>query len=485
MRIFRRLGRRFAQNAPMAVTHGLPEVAPPAGAPPRTGARSGALLAAASAASLAANYIFLLAAGRILGGEDYGSLAALLGLVAVIVVPAGALQMAVSREISRRLAHGDAIGADAFARAAFRLALVATVPLVGIALALAVPLAGVLNIQSIGVVVLAEVTLTTALTFPVAMGVLQGRQRFLALAVLYVFPYVVKLAFLLVAAALGYRLGGAILAIVVGAVAGTALAIALIREPLRRGVGAPRSELGAFLRYLGPVALGLIGIALLTHLDILVVKARFAGDLPGAYGAASAFARVAFFVPATILAVLFPRIAARQARGEATEDILGRSLLATIAFCAALTVIYAVAGVRLVRITFGPDFAEGGELLAPFAVAIGLYSVANILVGYHLSRGETRYAWIVTGGVAIQIVVLTFIPASLENVVWANVAVAAGLIAARELIIESSAPAIRAGLEHLRASVAGLRSTGVAGSVAGSAGSRTEAPARPVDDQKG
>ena len=69
-----------------------------------SGTRSGVLLGAASATSIVANYAFLLAAGRILGSEDYGSLAALLGLLAVVLIPAGAIQMAVSREISRLVA---------------------------------------------------------------------------------------------------------------------------------------------------------------------------------------------------------------------------------------------------------------------------------------------------------------------------------------------------------------------------------------------
>ena len=51
-------------------------------------------------------------------------------------------------------------------------------------------------------------------------------------------------------------------------------------------------------------------------------------------------------------------------------------------------------GVGLVH-TLRREFAEGGALLAEFALAMGLFSLANVLVGYHLSRGETRYAWIV------------------------------------------------------------------------------------------
>ena len=432
----------------------LDTLEPAAAQPVPSGTRSGALLAAASAASIVANYVFLLAAGRILGSEDYGSLAALLGLLAVILIPAGALQMAASREISRRLAGGDVDGADRFARATLRRSLAATVPLVAVALALAVPLAHLLNIHSTGVVVLAESTLLTALVFPAAIGVLQGHQRFHALAAMYVVPFVVRLVLLAIVAAAGYRLGGAVFATVVSAIAGVALALLLIRDPLRRGAAGPRPDLRPFLRYLGPVAVGLVGIALLTHVDILVVKARFSGDDAGAYAAASAFARVGFFLPAIILAVLFPRTAARQARGEETEDILGRSLLATAVFCAGLALFYAAAGVGLVTMTFGTDFAAGGHVLAPYALAIGLFSLANVLVGYHLSRGETRYAWIVAGGVVVQVAVLATVPSTLHGVVWSNLAVGAGLIAAHELLVGSSIPALRAGLWRFSAGAA-------------------------------
>ncbi len=416
----------------------------------RSGARSGALLAVASGIGIVLNYAFLLAAGRFLGSDDYGSLAALLGLLAVVLIPTGAGQMAVSREVSRLVAEGRSDEAEAFSRATMRLALLATIPLVVVALALAVPLAHLLHIHSTGVVALAEFAFVTALVFPAAMGVLQGRQRFHALAVLYVFPFLVRLALLGIVAGAGFRLGGAVFATVFSAIAAAILALALIRASLRP-TRCPKPNLRAFLRYLAPVGVGLIAIALLTHVDILVVKARFSAHDAGAYGAASAFARVAFFLPATILAVLFPRTAARQARGEETEDILGRSLIATAVFCAALAIFYAATGPGLVTATFGADFAEGGKILAPFAIAIALFSLAQILVGYHLSRGETRYAWILGAGIVAQVIALSTIPSTLHQLVWTNVVIGAALIAAHELFAGSSVPALRAGLRRSRA----------------------------------
>jgi hypothetical protein len=281
------------------------------------------------------------------------------------------------------------------------------------------------------------------------MGVLQGQQRFLPLSSLYVIPWVVRLVVLGIAAAAGYRLGGAVFAALAGALVSMAVAYGLIREGLRGADVLPRAELRTFLVYLWPVAVALIGIALLTNVDVLIVKARFSAHDAGAYAAASAFARVGFFLPAAILTVLFPRTAARQARGEETEDILGRSLFATAGFCGLLALVYAAAGTGLVTLTYGADYAKGGHVLAPFALAMGLFSLANVLVGYHLSRSETRYAWIVAAAVVVQVVALATIPSGLEGVVWTNVVVGVLLLAAHEIAVGSSVPALRAAVRRV------------------------------------
>jgi O-antigen/teichoic acid export membrane protein len=417
--------------------------------PRSSGVRSGLLLAAATAVSILAAYVYLLAAGRILGTEDYGSLAALLGLLTIVLIPAGAVQMAVSREVSRSLATGDERGAKRLAAGTFRTFALATLPLVAIVVVLSPLISSLLNINSTPTVVVAMLSLSTALIYPVALGVLQGEQRFPALASLYVIPWVVRLVVLGITAAAGARLGGAVFAALAGAIVSMAVAYALIRGTLRGAERLSRADLRAFLAYLWPVAVALIGIALLTNVDVIVVKARFSGHEAGAYAAASAFARVGFFVPAAILAVLFPRTAARQARGEETEDILGRSLFATAGFCGLLALVYAAAGTGLVSMTYGIEFASGGAVLGPFALAMGLFSLANVLVGYHLSRGETRYAWIVAGAVVLQVAALATIPSGLEGVVWTNVVVGVLLLAAHELFVGSSAPALRAAIRRI------------------------------------
>jgi len=112
--------------------------------------------------------------------------------------------------------------------------------------------------------------------------VLQGSQRFHALAALYVVPFLLRLGVFGIAAAAGYRLGAAVLATTASALFGMALAFGLIRTPLAHGSTESRIDLRPFLRYLAPVAVGLVGIALLTHIDLLIVKAHFTGGEAGA-----------------------------------------------------------------------------------------------------------------------------------------------------------------------------------------------------------
>ncbi len=370
-------------------------------------------------------------------------------MITFVLLPTGALQLAVSREVSRKVALGDTTGADAFARASLRLGILLTAPVFVVGLLLIVPLTALLDIGSTLAVAIAMSGLIVALAYPITTGVLQGFQRFGALATMIVLPFAFRLVLLIGAVWAGLKLSGAVCAAIVGGIGATAIALWLIRDSIARGARVPRPDLRSFLVYLWPVVIGLVGIAVLTNVDILIARARFSPDDAGGYAAASAFARVAFFLPATLLAVVFPRTAARQARGEETSDILGRSLIVTAAFGGGLALFYWMTGRGIVHTSFGAEFADGGELLVSFTFAMALYALVNLLVGFHLSRDETRYAWIVAGSVPVQIALLALVPGSLEGLIWANVAVGLGLIAAHELFVESSLPALRTGLRHM------------------------------------
>ena len=412
-------------------------------------ARGGSELALATLLSLAANYLFLLAAGRILGRVDYGTVAALTGLLTVVSLPSGALQIAVCREISGLEAVGERDRAQAFLRAVLTLGTKTTVGAVALGFALLVPLRELLHIDGTLPLVFTALALFSIVVYPVTLGVLQGRERFRALAIAGAAPMVVRLVAFAVLVVVGLELYGALGAMLLAALAAVAVGAAATASYIAGGSGPrPAVSLRPFLRSLVPVTVGLLGITVLTNVDILVVKARFSGDEAGLYAAASAFGRVAFFVPAAILGVLIPKTVARHARGEAAGDILGRSVILTAAFCALLTAGYALVGGQLVSLTYGAAFQDAEDLLVPFCVAMTLFSLANVALGYHISRGAYRFCWLIAAAAAVQVVVLSFVPSTPREVLWINSLVGAGLLVVHEVTVGSTAGALRAGFER-------------------------------------
>ncbi|MGZ4360136.1 MAG: oligosaccharide flippase family protein [Gaiellaceae bacterium] len=417
--------------------------------------RGGALVVASSAAGIAAMYLFLLGSGRLLGSADYGTLAALLGLLTVVLLPTSALQMAVSREVAHALARDETQRARAFIRQGLLLSLKATVPVLVLAFALLVPLEHVLRIHSARAMALALASLAIVFVWPFALGVLQGYQRFRALSVVSFAPLGGRLALLLGLAAIGLRLYGALAAVTLSSLGAAGLAVWAIRDSLAGGRRLEVESMRPFLRYLAPVVLGLLAIGLLTNIDLLVIKARFSAHEAGVYAAASAFARVVFFLPAAFLTVLFPRTAARQARGQGAGDILGRSVIVTFGFCAVVIGLYALLGRWLVRVSYGAEFKDATSLLVPFGAAMSALSLTNVLVGFHLSRGESRFAWLCAAGVVIQVIALATFPTTLRQALLVNGGVGAGLLVAHELAVESSMPALRAGMRRFRQQLPG------------------------------
>ena len=208
-----------------------------AGAESVSATRGGFQLLVAAVVSLFANYLFLLGAGRLLGTADYGTLAALTGLLTVFLLPTSALQMAVSRELSRREAVGEHDEASVFARSLLVVGLKVTLPLLAVALALVVPLRELLQLDATAPVALAVAALGGVFVYPVALGVLQGQQRFRALAFNSAAPMVVRLLLLVLLALVGMRLYGALGAIIVSGAVAITIALIAIRGTLRARPG--------------------------------------------------------------------------------------------------------------------------------------------------------------------------------------------------------------------------------------------------------
>ncbi len=193
------------------------------------------------------------------------------------------------------------------------------------------------------------------------------------------------------------------------AVAGAAVAgLALTRLRLRDAPPPEPSAVSAFTRALGPLAVGLAGIALLTNLDVVVAKLALSDQAAGEYGAVAVLARSVVLVPQAVSIVLLPRVAARRTEGRDTGPLLAAAVGITLLVGGLATLGAALLEDPIVRLTYGADYLEGASLLAPLAAASTLLGAIIVLVNHHAGRAADGYIWAI--GPISLLLPLFFIP---------------------------------------------------------------------------
>lgn len=401
------------------------------------GVRAGFVVLGGVIALNAGNYLFHLIAARHLGPARYGDLATLITLSSLVSLPLSGVQIWVARYVAQRRAGGQDETIRWFIRrVSFYLTLIGCAASL-LFLALAWPIKHALGIASIAAVLITALTTFPSVVTPLPWGLAQGLERFSLVALAYGFGPVARLGLVFITFAAGLKVGGAMLATLASMLVALLLPLVALRswwrpaEPTTRDIGR-----GDAMRSLLPVMVGLLAITALTSDDVVVAKAALSSHEAGIYGSGSLVGRVVLYLPAAIMTVLLPRVAARVAGHRSTDDLLVRSVASTFAFCVVGTLGYSVIGGPITRIAFGSDYSAAAGLLWLFGVAMSGYAVLNVLLIYHLGREDSRMSFLLLAGAAAQLVLFALIHQSPHQLLYIDIVVAAGLLAAHELVLD-------------------------------------------------
>lgn len=397
-------------------------------------------------------YIFQLAAAQILGPADFGTLSALLSLLNLIGLPLGAVQVGVARHVAELKASGRGDEAPGAARTYLVASAWASLGLCAVYAALLLPLQWALGLDELAPLALLGLAIPGSLILPVLLGVLQGEQRFRDYSVALAATGALRPGIFGLLAAYGYRLSGAVIATVGGGAVGFALAAKAARDRIG-SVPARLAELREPALLLAPIAVGVLGVTALTNIDLLVAKAALGDDEAGIFGAGAFVGRAILYLPTAMIAILFPKVAARRAQGIETGDILGRSVIVLLGFSAVFTaILFAIPG-PILRVAFGSEYAAGAGELGLFGIGASLFSLLNVYVNYDLSRGEQRFAYELLALGAVQIAALAAFHDSIREILLVDIAVALLGVVWYEVRGGGALPAIRTAGLHWRSRV--------------------------------
>jgi O-antigen/teichoic acid export membrane protein len=345
--------------------------------------RTGAGIAVAMAVMNVSTYAFTILAARRLGPAEYGAFGSLMGLLLVVNVLSLGLQATGARRVAAAPGDRDRIEAEVLA-ATYRSATWLTVACLA-----AAPLAArVLELDGWW----AALTIGAA-AFPLTLmggyaGILQGEQRWLPLAGVYLGMGVGRLA-----------VGAAALLVVptalVPAVAG---ALALHRPArARERALAPRGR--AVLGEVAGNSHALLAFFALSNTDVVVARIVLPPEDAGLYTAGLILTKAVLFLPQFVVVIAFPSMSQdtqrhrMYLRGLAVVAVIGAAATAGTALLSELAVFF----------VGGDQYAEVEPLLWLFAALGTAYAMVQLMVYEVVARQHRASVYVVWAGLVVVV----------------------------------------------------------------------------------
>lgn len=365
--------------------------------PSRWRGRDSPQVAGLAVASLTANalaIVFTVVFARVLGEEDYGSLAALTSWLLILGVPGSALQVAAARDVAAGR-YGDGPELAAVTRRWLRPVILAAVVLTLVSVAAREPLGAITGVDQVWAAALVLPGACAWFALCLLRGVLQGAGAIGAVA------------WSIVGEALGRVVCGLALLVtgagVAGAFAGTPLsftiaAVALLAV-LQQRMGRPQGDEAtpALHRLAAGAWSAIIALTLLMalqSLDVIIAKHELPDDEAGSYTAAAVAAKVLIWVAIGLAVYVVPEASRRAARGDAPFGALAQALGAIALLAVPVLLIFFAAPEQLLRAGFGEEYADAAPALFPLGTAMTLLACCYLAGQYLLALRHWTFLFI-------------------------------------------------------------------------------------------
>jgi O-antigen/teichoic acid export membrane protein len=335
-------------------------------------------------------YGYQLAMGALLSAEDYGTLLSMISLFVIISV----LTQTITNTIAKKTASLKACNASDLIGNYYKAALQFNIILgliVFIVLAVASPvIAEYLHLGNVNYLLILLGSLV--LSFPLASnwGMLQGLERFTALGsnqALYAFLRTI-IAVLLVL--MGFGLGGAVAATSIALV--LPLAISLFWLKGLKPAPGKIVDLGEMRSYASFTLIAVAAITVLTNIDVVIAKHFLSSVDAGEYAAIAVLGRVAFYAPAGIGIVLFPKTAKIVETKEHDNKPYLLAISLTLTIVLVICLVYRIFPHFVVHLLFSDKYPGVENYLFKYGMAMSLFAMSYLGITYALSGGKTKIA---------------------------------------------------------------------------------------------
>jgi O-antigen/teichoic acid export membrane protein len=371
-------------------------------------------------------FVYHAIAGRVLGPATYGQVAFLIAIYSVGTAPALILIVVLARYTATLVARGDA-GVRSLLARTMRLVAIPGLALVLVTTLVARPLADFEHLGS-GLPILI-LGFSVALIWQVAIprGILQGLQRFTALALNLSLELIVRTSFVFFLLIAGYAVSGAMAAVFTGLAFCFALGLFSLRDHFGRG--GTRVQLRVMAGFSLTAAVGIIGIQVLYNQDVILAEHYLGGHAGGIYGGLNKIGTILFFLTLSVSQVLFPRVVEAVAKEQHPGRILIQSAGILTVLGAGALVVFAVVPGLVVGVLFGPGFRDA----TPYVLAVGVIGLAlsldNLLIQFFMAVHDRLFVPILAAACVAEAGLIVMFHAGVGQIVTDVLATLLALLA--------------------------------------------------------
>lgn len=370
------------------------------------------------------NYLYHLVMGRMLGPAFYGELVALISLIGLFSIIPVSLSLVIIKYVSAAKNEEESVGLIKWLKSkGYGISLIICVFTVIISPAIA----NFLHIEKISYLILIAITFLLSIQTVINRSILQGLLKFKETVLSILAEVGFKFILSLVLIFLGFRVGGAMMALVISVFIGWYMTNLYLKDNLKvKSDYSP--DMKKMLKFSFPVLVQSFATTSLFTSDVILVKHFFSSFDAGIYASLSTLGKIIFFGTSPIASVMFPLVSKRQSKGEGYRNIFIYSLWSTLILAAIVLIVYWLFPDLAIRLLYGSAYLGASNLLVWFGIFMTLFTLSSLLISFNLSLGRTKVVILPLIAAIMQVVAIWIYHNNLMTVTIISVLVNALLL---------------------------------------------------------
>ncbi|MFA5796693.1 MAG: oligosaccharide flippase family protein [Candidatus Woesearchaeota archaeon] len=363
------------------------------------------------------NIFFQFFISRTLGPVQYGEIETLITINSILLVALAAIAFIVTRFVSLYKTREQYDKMRFLANWAFGFFFLIGFFIFMMTVMFSKVIAAFLNISDYHIIIVFGLLVWVSFMIPIIEGILRGLQDFKDMGKYKVIESIFRTVLAVGVLLIGLRIKSVLFALALGSL----LAILLSTKILKSHyiAKANKFDLIEIYKFTVPVFIACLLIAVLSNIDLVLVKHLFPSQIAGFFAAASMLAKIAFGIAFGIAGVMFPKIVEDYSTGNerAAHLIFRHSLEMVIASGTLITLVIAVFPNFIGHLIFGKEYIIPA-ILGVYALALFFLSVASVYVLYDLAIKKYFFIPILLLATIIEIIVIMTFAVDVADIIW-------------------------------------------------------------------